>query len=369
MSKLFLFFELLFGSLVLHCFVPEISYAQLIDGVASTHIRMRLPVERLALGRDIISEIEQCYLFMNRSLDDSLPRMILLIADWDSSRSISNRHNASIILGMNKPSAYTDPKKYILHTAAREFARLGLQEISGGAEREDTEFIFEGMIELLAHEFERSSRSLESAWIISRYLDDMHQLGFAVQRSWSEFSAGTICLRNSAPGITFLSTFRELHGRNKLLKLFHSLKNTNFLQSLSLTFKTPVTELESIWLKKIREYQVFEEIIISSENAPQLIPSSSFPKSCLPGTILLLQFSISDRDNDLLPNSVFFRDERSGVVIQAQPTSENSNYLSINFPINADCPPGNYDFRLTAVDESGNLRHWTGFYFVVSNKP
>ena len=151
---------------------------------------MRMPQARESLGRDAIGEIEQCYTFMNRATGGSLPRKILIDVNWDQPDSGCNRRDTSITIGMNRPDKMVDLRTLLLHKVGREIARLGLLELSGWAQREDTEFLFEGMIEILIHEFVHSSRSLESAWTYCQILDQMQMLGFNAQRSWSVFSAG-----------------------------------------------------------------------------------------------------------------------------------------------------------------------------------
>ena len=111
------------------------------------------------------------------------------------------------------------------------------------------------MIEILTHEFDHSARSLEAAWTYLAILDQMQMLGLNAQRSWSVFSAGKRFHRSAAPGVTFLTTFRELQGRERPIKLFEALKKASLTESLAMTFKAPAAELENIWLKRVREYQ------------------------------------------------------------------------------------------------------------------
>ena len=239
---------------------------------------MRMPAARESLGRDTIGEIEQCYTFMNRAIGESLPRKILIDVHWDQPDSGCNQRDTSITIGMNNPDKIVDLNTLLLHKIGREIARLGLLELSGWAQREDTEFLFEGMIEILIHEFDHSSRCLESAWTYSRILDQMQMLGFNAQRSWSVFSAGKRFHRSAAPGITFLTTFRELQGRERPIKLFEALKKTSLTASLAMAFKAPAAELENIWLKRVREYPEADEITIAAEDAPQLLQTESIPE-------------------------------------------------------------------------------------------
>jgi len=253
MFRAFLSLVMLTGAWSLCLPDPGMSAAQVIDGISSEHLRVRMPSERETLGRDTIADLEICYGFMNRATGQSLPRRIFIHVRWDASDIRCDYQRATIHLGMNARAAAANPRKFLMHHAAREMARMGLLELSQGAEREDTEFLFEGMVKILVHEYEHSSRNLESAWTLSRLLDEMNLLGLASQRSWTAFSGGRRCLRSAAPGITFLTTFRELHGRDRPLKLFQSLRTTGLNQSLTAAFKAPVSELEDIWLKKVRE--------------------------------------------------------------------------------------------------------------------
>jgi hypothetical protein len=324
---------------------------------------MLMPLERESLGRELIGDIERCYGFMDRATDGSLPRKIYITVDWEQPNSTCNRRNSSILVGMRRPIG--DLKEFFLYSVAREMARMGLLELSDGAQREDTEFLFEGMIEILVHEYNRTSRRLEAAWVFSKYLDEMQMLGFATQRSWSEFSGGIHCLRNTAPGITFLTTFRLLQGREQPMKLFKALRKRSLTESLQETFKAPVTELESTWLKKVREYKMADEITTVAEEAPQLHQAKSVPDTGKPGAGIQLRLSIEDSGGDLLPNGVFVRDERTGRLLQVQTASEEGvGFLAATIPIEANCPPGQYGYQITAIDEAGNVRRWNGSYAV-----
>jgi hypothetical protein len=362
------FFHLILAGFLGSCiFSPEISPAQSFGSISSEHVRVRMPTEREALGRDTIADIELCYAFMNRATGENLPRKLLLDISWDKSDSVCNWREGSIQLGMNQPAAAANSQAFLLHHAAREMARMGLLELSQGAEREDTEFLFEGMVKILVHEYEHSSRNLESAWVISRLLDEMQMLGLTTQRAWSKFSGGRRCLRSAAPGITFLMTFRELLGRDRPLKLFESLRKTGLNQSLAAAFRAPVSELENVWLKKVREYRNADEITVATDEVPQLLQTELHPGTVQPGAMLTLRFFLKDTAGNLLPDGVFVKDERTGRLGQAQAVSEKeSDYMMATIPVEANCAPGQYNYQLTVIDESGNLRNWTGTYTVVA---
>jgi hypothetical protein len=354
------------GLLSLNLLDPEPSLAQQ-ESIASQHVRMLVPAERGSIGREVISDIERFYEFANRATGSSLPQKIQIVVNWNQSESSCQWPDAGIIVGMKQPAAAANLRTFLFHSAAREIARLGLLELSGGAQREDTEFLFEGMIEILVHEFDHSSRKLEAAWVFSKMFDEMKILGLASQRSWSTYSDGLRCLRNAAPGITFLTTFRELQSRDRPLKLFEALRKSSLTASLTETFRAPSAELENIWLKRVREYPINDEITTMAEEAPQLSKSQFVPDAGKPGSILQLRLFIEDRARNLLPNGVFVKDIRTGRLLRVLPSSENGiDYLLTEIPIDENCPPGEYAYQITAIDESGNLRRWNGNYVVAS---
>ena len=346
------------------CF-PAPSSSQMIDRISSDHVVLRMPMARESLGRDTIEEIEQCYIFMDRAIGGTLPRQILIDVDWDKADSGCNQRDSSIAIGMNRPGKNVDLNTLLLHKVGREIARLGLLELSGWAQREDTEFLFEGMIEILEHEFGHSSRSLESAWSYCQTLDQMKMLSFGTQRSWTAFSAGKRLHRSAAPGVTFLTTFRELQGRERPIKLFEALKKASLSASLTSTFKASVAELEETWLKKVREHRPVDEITIVAEDAPQLLQVEAVPE---PGRNLFqIRLLLADRNGDLFPDGVFVKDERTQRVLQAQAAPEkDSEYMIVEIPVEANCPAGQYNYGITAIDEAGNLRRWTRSYTVGS---
>lgn len=343
------------------------SSAQQMGTIASKHVMLQISSERELLARELTAEIERCYEFMNRSINGSLPRKILIAIDWNLSESRCNFRSNSITIGMNQPAALMDEKGFLFHSIAREIARLGLLELSQGAEREDTEFLFEGMIEILVHEFDHSSRIFDAAWATSRMLDDMQMLGFAQQRSWSSFSQGNRNHRNAAPGITFMLMFRDLQNRDRPLKLFESLRQNSLLNGLSLAFKAPAAELESAWLKRVREYEIPNELNPKAGDVPHLVKAATVPAIAKAGAPLLLKLFIEDKANDLIAQNIFVKDERSGRLFQAQSASgDNEQFFVITIPIDANCVSGQYSYQVTAIDESGNLQRWTGRYSVGS---
>lgn len=366
-------------SLLLHaiaacCLIPGFlsmnsAPAQHIGSIKSDHVLVQMNSERELLGRELIADIERCYEFMNRSIEGALPKRILVSVDWGQAENRCNYRDARIVIGMNHQLALADERAFLMHSIAREMARLGLLNLSQGAQREDTEFLFEGMIELLVHEYNHTSRSLEAAWATSKLLDEMEALGLARQRSWDSFSGGSRTHRNAAPGITFLKTFRDLQGRDRPVKFFEELKKKSLVTGIEAAFKAPVAELENIWLKRIREYKMPDEITVNAGDAPQLVKAEINPKVGKPGTEMQLRLSFKDANSSLMAGNVFLKDERSGRVILARPSSDkNAGILTGIFPIDENCPPGTYSYQMTAIDEAGNLRRWNGIYVVGSSQ-
>jgi hypothetical protein len=365
-----LFFFLLIAVVLSSClFSPPSSNAQSMSTASSEHVLMRLPLEREALGRELIGDLERCYLFMNGVTGGKLPRRILLLPDWDQVENSWNLQEAKIIIGINRPSTAVNQEGYLVHAVAREMGRLGLLQLSGGAEREDNDFLFEGMIEILARESTNTSRNLEGAWVIAQLLDQKGQLGLDQQRPWSVFSEGRRSFRSAAPGITFLTTFRELQGRDRAVKFFETLKRSSLAASLAIAFKAPVAELEKIWLKRVRDYQAPDEITTTANDVPQLVRTVLVPETCQPGNSLEIQLFIKDAGGNLFSDGVFLKDGRTGKILQvrmfAQKSAESIT-TSIILPVDANCPPGEYKYQIIAVDEVGNLRRWDGDYRVLA---
>jgi hypothetical protein len=339
------------------------------DSIVSQHVRVRIPRERAWLGRDSASDLERCWRFMNAATGGDLPNRILVVIDWNARATAANYEYDSITIAMGQAGREADTRTFLLHSAAREMARLGLYGLSRGASgREGNRFLTEGMAEILVHEYERTSRNLGAAWVICRLLDKMKLLRLSVQSAWTEFSGGRRDLRAASPGITFLMTCRELHGREKVLKLFESLRKANLRESLTATFKTDPVLLEESWLKKVREYQDSGEVTATTdEDAPHLLKAVPAPESGRAGLPLRLDLFVNDATNNLSPWGIFLQDEASGKVLQAQPAAEpGARHCSVSIPVESGRPPGQYNYRITAVDEAGNVRTWTGTYTIVS---
>jgi len=358
-------YALLAGFLVVVFPTADTAAFQLIDRISSDHLILQMPHARESLGRDTIGELERCYNFMNRAAGGSLPRHVFIHVSWEDSVSRCDRRDSAIRVGMNSPDKSADLGALLRHKAGREIARLSLLELSGWAQREDTEFLFEGMIEILFHEFERSSRSLESAWVYAKFLDEMGLLGLSTQRAWSGFAGMNRYHRNAAPGVTFLTTFRELQGRERPVKLFAALKKASLSSSLASTFKAPPAELERTWLKAVREYRTVDEITLFEEDAPELVQAEAVSETGPDAPAIRIRLLLRDRNSDLFPDGIFVKDGRTRRVLQAQASPEQDTaYVAVRIPVEADCPPGKYEYQVAAIDEAGNLRRWTRSYSV-----
>lgn len=333
---------------------------QKMSDVSSEHLLMRLPKERALLGRSALTDLERFYQFLNRALDIKLPRRIIFLVDWNLQESRTNYKEASIIIGMNQPVA-SNAKEFLLNESMRRIARFSLLELSKGVYRQDYEFLFEGMIEILVNEFRHTSRSLDSAWVLSQFLDETGLLGLNQQRAWTEFAGDRRSFRNAAPGITFLLTFRELKGREKPVKFFEALKRANLSRSLKDAFDDDADELEKIWLKTVRQYTVPEEITIEPDEAPQLAETVLSPETVSPGNRMKIRLLFKQNTGTLLPDGVFIRDERTGKLF---PAVGDSGFISCEIPVEADAVSGQYFYRVTAIGESGNMRRWQGSYTI-----
>jgi hypothetical protein len=367
MSKIIRFCVLTFIMMALGIFSSIAFSVQLMGTIASKHVMLQMPSERELLGRELSDDIERCYDFMDRSIHKSLPRKIFITVDWNLSESSSNYRTDSIIIGMNQPAVLKDEKGFLFHNIAREIARMGLLYLSQGAQREDTEFLFDGMIEILVHDFNHSSRGLDAAWATAHLLDEMHLLGFAQQRSWSSFSGDKHNHRNASPGITFIASLRDLQDRDRPMKFFESLRTNSLLNGLGVAFKSPSSELEKVWLNKVREYQIPDELTTKAGDAPQLVKMSVTPKAAKPGTSIQINLNIEDASYDLIPENIFVKDDRSGRTYSVQLASDKKDpFFTLSIPIEPACASGSYTFHVVAIDENGNLRRWIGNYSVSS---
>ena len=342
--------------------------AQALDRIVSEHVRIRVPAEQEWLGRDVIVDLERCYLFVHRLTGKSLPRWVLVTVNWSEGETRLDRENAQITLGMRGAAA--DSRAYLMHHAAREMGRLALLVLSeGNAGLVENRFLLEGMAEIIAHEFEGSSRGLGAAWARCHLLDRMQPLSFEALASWDRFSAGRQDLASASPGITLLLTGRSLRGRERLLRLFEAMRNKSPTESLAEAFKLPASALQKMWLERVRGYRPEEKLTVASEEAaPALDRVAVEPDAAKAGTTLRIRAFIRDRSNDLAPEGVFLEDRPSQRVVQAATAIEAAaKHFVFELPLERERKPGLYEFLVTAIDEAGNLRTWPGSYAVVAD--
>ncbi|NWG14371.1 MAG: hypothetical protein HXY20_12645 [Acidobacteria bacterium] len=335
--------------------------------IISEHVRLRIPAEREWIGRDSIAELQRCYLFIQGVTGKKLPRLVQITVSWEAKESGVSLEDASITIGMNTPVALADSRAYLQYAAIRELARMALLELSeGGAAREENRFILEGMAKILTHEYDRSSRSLNAAWAHCHLMDRIRPLGFAPLASWATFSGGRLDLRTASPGITFLMTCRELNGRDRLLRLFASLREKMLPDGIDDAFRMSAAKLEGAWLDRVRKYAVTEDVTVGpEEDAPRLQYMAMEPGTILPGRWLTVRVQVLDRNNDLLPESVYLEDVQSRRITRGR-AAAGAGRIKLELPIETERRPGVYGYRLIAIDEAGNLRNWTGTYNVES---
>ncbi len=347
---------------------PVILGQSMVSRVVSKHVRMRIPAEREWLARETIAELERGYVFIHRVTGKRLPRLIQVTVSWAEGNSRISLEDASITIGMNTPAASAGGRAYLLHALIREMARMALLGLSErGAARDENRFLLEGMAEILTHEYDRSSRSLGAAWAHCHLMDRIHPLGLAAMASWAGFSEDRQDLRSASPGITFLMTCRELHSRERLLKLFEGLRGKALPEGIAYAFRTPAPSLESAWLDRVRRYAVPDSLTVGSdEDAPRLEEIATEPGVILPGRRLTVRALILDRNRDLLPESIYIEDVPSGRIARGRAAADARQIL-LEFPVEGERGSGSYGYRLTAIDEAGNLRSWAGTYHVGDN--
>ena len=161
-----------------------------------------------------------------------------------------------------------------------------------------------------------------------------------------------------------MTTFRELQDRERPIKLFEALAKSSLTKSLETTFKAPIAELEKIWIQRVREYRLSDEITIAAEEVPELIRTTLSPEAGRPGGALQVRLYFKDLFGNLLPEGVFVEDERTHRILQAQADGEKDGAFVVTVPVEVACVPGTYKYQVSAIDESGNLRKWTGHYAV-----
>jgi hypothetical protein len=336
------------------------------DSIVSRRVRVRIPLERQWLGRESISDLERCWEFIDAASGNKLPSRVMVVVQWQDSISTTDVTRATLTIGMNDPAAAGDPKGYLLHAAVREMARMSLVNLSrGGAEREENRFLLEGMSEMLAHDFANTVKRISASWAVSYYLDRISPLAWNQLASRPELSGPVHDLRSASPGITFLTTCRELYGRERVQKLFESLAKKSLEESVSVAFRTTMAKLEAEWLTRVRAYKPAEFTVISNEDAPALDRVTQIPDPGKPGIMIGLQVYTRDRANDLSAAGIYLVDESSGKVLQGkQFNTPQGRCTRIEMPVGSDLKDGRYRLQLVAVDEGGNLRLWEASYSI-----
>jgi hypothetical protein len=334
--------------------------------IVSEHVWVRVAVEREWIARDSIVELEECWRYV-KGVTGEVPRRIQVDVAWDSLETRANPVEGTISIGFASPAARSAPRAYLTHSVARTIAEFGLYHLSRGASaREEMRSLTEGMSEILAHEFAHSGRALNGAWVLARMIDRMQPLTVASLSDWKTVSQGRRDLRAAAPGITFLLTCLEQHGRERTLKLFDALRRGTLEAAALAAFKARLETLEEAWLAKVRSYPLDEELTVTTaEEAPARRKGPSPAPSTRRGGLLDLRMQIDDLAADLAPTSVFVMDETSGRVSTGQIAGDRAaRTVRLELPIEAAREPGSYGYRTFAVDEAGNMRSWKGTYTV-----
>ena len=332
------------------------------DRIVSEHVRMILPMEREWVGRDAIMDVERCWRFVNGFMGGTLPRRILVEINWNDGRTKTDPEGR-IAIGMRTPAADFDPRFFIVRSAVRETARLGLLGLGRGTPaRGGNDLLLEGMSEIVAREFFHTTRALAGAWVHAQMLDRLKPLSLA------QISPGTLPdeshdLRADAAGITFLITCTDLQGRDRTLKLFESLRRGLVLeQGILEAFKITPPALESAWLKRVRAYTVAEGIqATQDEDKPKLDRIQCVPVSDARGTRLQLRVFVRKGTNILLPEGIYAYDEASSRVSAGRaPDERGAQYLLVEIPAEAGKIPPSFSYRIVAIDEGGGVSDWQG---------
>lgn len=340
--------------------------AQYADNIVSEHIVVRIPREREWIGRDTVPDLERCWQFIERAIAGRLPRRVFVAADWRRPLAWTRAGEDTVFIGMDDPAAVSDPRGYLLFHAAREMARMALSKLSGGGvAREENAFLVEGMIEIYAHEFRGSARGIEAAWILSHLLERTEGLGLNRMYRWQEYSAGRRDPCVTGPAVTFLLVCRQLHGREKLLRLFEALRKATPAEAFRQVLQSTAAALEQAWLEEVRRHDAARELLAGAgADAPVLRRAAADPERVRAGETARVQVSVTRGRAELLPCGLFVTDLPSGRVFRARPAGAEGEYWA-EIPIAAGSVAGRRDLRITAVDAAGNVRHWSGSYEVV----
>ncbi len=331
------------------------------DRIVSEHVRMILPMEREWLGRDAIMDVERCWRFVNGFMGGTLPRRILVEINWNDGRTNTDPEGR-ITIGMKTPAADFDARYFIVRSAARETARLGLLGLGRGTPaRGGNDLLLEGMSEIVAREFFHTTRALAGAWVHTQMLDRLKPLNLA-QVSSGALPDESHDLRTEAAGITFLITCTDLQGRDRTLKLFESLRRGLVLEQAILeTFKITPPALESAWLKRVRSYTVAEGVqATQDDDKPKLDRVQCVPVSDARAARLQLRLFVRKGANILLPEGIYAYDEASSKVSAGRaPDERGAQYLLVEILADAAMSPS-VNYRIVAIDEGGGVSDWQG---------
>src|SRR5438093_2704640 len=219
---------------------------------------------------------------------------------------------------------------------------------------------------ILAREYDLSAKGLTGAWVVAHFLDRIKPLSLDALSSWSESSCARRELSCAGPGITFLMTCREQYGRDRLIKLFEALKKGSLKEALTSTFRSSAAVLEDTWLRKIRAFNATGDFVARSDDeAPQLRKTVLVPPAGRRGASFQMRLFFQVGKDNLYPGSVFFEETVSRIVLRGRESAEKGErFTQVDVPVDEMRQPGNYSYRITAIDESGNVRNWEGSYVV-----
>lgn len=343
---------------------PRAGSAQVTENIVSDHVRIRVAAERAWLARETVVELERSWQFVNRATGGRLPKRVFVDIDWDGLESSNDPEASAIRVGMSHPAAARDRRGFLVHHAARQMAEMGLLDLSkGGAGRPGLRFLLDGMSEILSHEYSQTTRALTGAWAMCHLLDRMQPISLDRPAAAAAAPGDVHSLQTAAAGITFLVVAREQEGRDRLLKFFEELKKGSLEEAVRSAFKVSAAALEETWLGRIRSYSLADATATAEEDAPVLRSVLVSPEPAPAGSPVQVRISIDDRAGDIVPGGVFLHEANPGIVhrarlLKAGPPVE----LAVDVPPLPGAGPGRRDFRITAIDEAGNVRNWTGSY-------
>ena len=334
------------------------------DSIVSKHVRLRLPMERQWLGRASISDLENCWSFMNSATNARLPGRVMVVLDLQNATAGVDFGRGTISIGLADLNAEKDPRGFLIHAAAREMARMVLMTLSdGGAAKAENRFLLEGLSEMLAHEYASSVRKLTSAWAVAYYQDRIQPLSLTQLATNAPPAVSRHSLHAAAPGITLLTTATDLYGRQRVLRVFELLGKRNFNDAVALAFKTTPAALEEHWLERVRKYDP-ADITVTPENAVPVLDRITFePDPGQPAAPLSIRIDAHDGGQDLAAEGIYLVDEASGRVVNARLAgTATQHYAQGQLTIEPDRKEGQYKIRVIAIDEAGNVRNWEAAY-------